>query len=320
VPGVIGFHCSHEQFAPSTLLGLAARAERAGFGAAMCSDHFFPWSERQGHAGFAWSWLGAALAQTALSFGTVCAPGQRYHPAVIAQAAATLAQMFPGRFWLAVGSGEALNERITGDDWPEKHARNERLKECVDIIRALWDGRVVTHDGRVRVRDARLHTLPPQPPLLVAAALTTETARWAGGWADALITVAADRQHLQRMIDAFRAGGGAAKPIFLQAIVSFAATDQESARAAHDQWRQAALDTTQLAELPSVAAFDAATRDITVDQVASRLRVSADPDRHIEWLRGDLEMGFSRIYVHNVVRDHDRFFDEWRRRVLPAVR
>src|SRR4051812_45468452 len=121
----IGFHCSHEQLPPSLLLRHVALAAEAGFTAAMCSDHFHPWSERQGHSGFAWSWLGAALlAAPSLSFGTVCAPGQRYHPAVIAQAAATLAEMFPDRFWLALGSGEALNEAITGTGWPAKMVRH----------------------------------------------------------------------------------------------------------------------------------------------------------------------------------------------------
>ncbi len=319
MPGPIGFHCSHEQHAPSALLDLAMRAERAGFAAAMCSDHFFPWSARQNHAGFAWSWLGAALARTALSFGTVCAPGQRYHPAVIAQAAATLADMFPDRFWLAVGSGEAVNELITGEPWPDKPARNARLKECVDVMRALWAGETVTHDGRLRVYQARLYSLPPKPPVVVAAALTTATARWAGSWADALITVSGDRSHQRGMLDAFRSGGGEGKPAFLQAVVAFGRTDDESARAAHDQWRQAALDPVSLAELPSVAAFDSATRDIAVPEVAARVRVSADPQRHVDWLRGDLEMGFTRVYVHNVVRDHDRFFDVWGERVLPLV-
>jgi coenzyme F420-dependent glucose-6-phosphate dehydrogenase len=319
VPGLIGFHCSHEQHPPSALLDLVIRAERAGFRAAMCSDHFFPWSVRQNQSGFAWSWLGAALARTGLSFGTVCAPGQRYHPAVIAQAAATLAEMFPERFWLSVGSGEALNEAITGDPWPDKHARNDRLKECVDIMRALWDGQTVTHDGRVRVRQARLYTRPIHPPLVVAAALTPQTAQWAGSWADALITVSSDRDHLRRMMDAFRSGGGEGKPVWLQAVVSFGATDHESALAAHDQWRQAALDPTALTDLPAVEAFDEAARAVTVEQVARRVRVSADPARHVEWLRGDFEMGFDRVYVHNVLRDHDRFFDVWSEKVLPDL-
>ena len=133
----IGYHCSHEQHAPSALLRYVTAAERAGFQAAMCSDHFAPWGMQQGQSGFAWSWLGAALQATGLSFGTVNAPGQRYHPAIVAQAAATLTEMYPDRFWLAVGSGELLNENITGERWPEKAERNERLQECVAIIRRL---------------------------------------------------------------------------------------------------------------------------------------------------------------------------------------
>ena len=142
---VVGFHASHEQAHPADLLRAVQHAEEVGFDAAMCSDHFAPWSERQGHSGFAWSWLGAALATTSLPFGVVNAPGQRYHPAIIAQASATLAAMFPGRFWVALGSGEAVNEHITGDRWPSKPERQARLLECVEVIRALHAGVEVTH-------------------------------------------------------------------------------------------------------------------------------------------------------------------------------
>src|SRR5687767_3285197 len=151
----IGYHASHEQFPPSALLRLAQRAVAAGFGAVMCSDHLHPWSEAQGHSGFAWSWLGAAMQATDVPFGVVNAPGYRYHPVIIAQAAATLAEMFPGRFWLAVGSGENVNEHITGQPWPPKHTRNDRLKECVDVMRALWAGEMVNHRGLVQVVDAK---------------------------------------------------------------------------------------------------------------------------------------------------------------------
>ena len=142
---VVGFHASHEQAHPAELLDAVRRAERVGFDAAMCSDHFAPWSRRQGHSGFAWSWLGAALATTSLPFGVVSAPGQRYHPAIIAQASATLAAMFPGRFWVALGSGEAVNEHITGDRWPPKPERQSAPPECVEVIRALHAGEEVTH-------------------------------------------------------------------------------------------------------------------------------------------------------------------------------
>lgn len=185
---LIGYHASHEQFKPSKLINYVQLARQAGFTSALSSDHFFPWSQRQGESGFAWSWVGAAMQATDIPFGIVNAPGQRYHPAIIAQAVATLCEMFPERFWIAVGSGQFLNEHITAEKWPAKADRNQRLKECVDIMRALWAGDSVTHDGLVKVYDAKLYTLPGYMPTVVGAALTEQTARWVGSWADAMIT------------------------------------------------------------------------------------------------------------------------------------
>jgi G6PDH family F420-dependent oxidoreductase len=165
---VYGLHASHEQTHPTELLAAVIRAEQAGFDAAMCSDHFSPWSERQGQSAFAWSWLGAALQATSLPFGVVNAPGQRYHPAIIAQAIGTLAAMYPGRFWAALGTGEASNEHITGDGWPRKEQRSARLRESIDVIRALLAGEEVSHDGLVRVDRARVWTRPQQPRLTVS--------------------------------------------------------------------------------------------------------------------------------------------------------
>ena len=140
-----GYHASHEQYPPSELLRYVVAAEEVGFTGVMCADHYEPWLEENGHSGFAWSWLGAALQATKrMTFGCVNAPGDRYHPAIIAQAAATLVEMYPGRFWIAVGSGEALNEHVTGNRWPPKPQRNARLLECVEIMRALWQGETVT--------------------------------------------------------------------------------------------------------------------------------------------------------------------------------
>jgi coenzyme F420-dependent glucose-6-phosphate dehydrogenase len=307
---VIGFHCSHEQHPPSALLDHARRAADAGFTAAMCSDHFRPWSERQGHSGFAWSWLGAALAHTSLSFGTVCAPGQRYHPAIIAQAAGTLAEMFPQRMWLAIGSGEALNERVTGDVWPDKPVRHARLHESAAIMRALWAGKTVSLRGITTTSDARLYSRPADPPLLLGAALTAETARWVGSWADGLVTVAGPPAHMRAVVDAFREGGGANKPLFLQVTLSFARTDEECVAAAFEQWRQCALTPAQLADLPSPAEFDRACANVPIGDVLSHVRASADIQQHIAWLREDAALGFDRIYLHNVSRAHQLHFIE----------
>src|ERR687893_2212265 len=233
----VGFHASHEQIPPSALVQAVREAESAGFQRAWSSDHFAPWSERQGHSGFAWSWLGAAMQVTSLPFGVVNAPGQRYHPAIIAQAIATLGELFPGRLWVALGSGEASNEHITGERWPPKAKRNARLRECVDVMRALFAGETVNHEGLVTVDRARLWTLPSTPPSLIGAAVTEETARWCGGWADGLVTINQRRDTLERVVDAFREGGGEGRPIYLQVHLSWAASEEEALRIAHDQWR-----------------------------------------------------------------------------------
>jgi probable non-F420 flavinoid oxidoreductase len=312
---LFGFHCSHEQHAPGTLLRLAQRAEEAGFTAAMCSDHFHPWTSAQGHSGFAWSWLGAALQATRMSFGVVCAPGQRYHPAVVAQAAATLCDMYPDRFWIAVGSGEALNEAITGTPWPTKEQRNRRLLESVDIMRALWAGDTVTRHGLVTVKEATLYSRPARPPLLVGAALTPETARWAGSWADALITVPGPRDMMRAVRDAFREGGGHEKPIWLQVALSMAATDEESARIACTHWRHAALPPALLGDLATPGAIEEATERLPPKTILRSIRASADVARQLAWLREDLGMGFTRIYLHNVNPNHQRFFEAFAGRV-----
>src|SRR5688572_19940060 len=193
----------------------------------MSSDHFSPWSERQGHSGFAWSWLGAALQATGLPFGIVNAPGQRYHPAIIAQAIGTLGAMYPGRFWAALGTGEASNEHITGARWPRKPVREARLRECVDVIRALLAGEEVSHDGLVTVDRARLWTRPEVPPALLGAAVSEKTARWCAEWADGLITVNAPVPTLRRIIAAYRDAGGRG-PINLQVHLSWAETTEEA--------------------------------------------------------------------------------------------
>jgi probable non-F420 flavinoid oxidoreductase len=316
----IGFHCSHEQYPPSTLLKIARGAADAGFASAMCSDHFAPWTERQGHSGFAWSWLGAALEATTASWGTVCAPGQRYHPAVIAQASATLAEMYPDQFWLAIGSGEALNESITGQSWPSKSVRNERLRESADVIRALWAGDTVSHRGHVSVHDARLFVRPARPPLLLGAALTPETAAWIGTWADGLITVAGPRDSMRSVVDAFQTTGPG-KPMFLQVALAFAPSEQQAAAAALDQWRQAVVGAARIADLASPAAVAAAAAHATIEEVERSVRISADVERHLAWIEQDAELGFERIYLHNVARGHQRcFIDTFASRVLPHFR
>jgi probable non-F420 flavinoid oxidoreductase len=316
---LIGLHCSHEQIPPSRLLTYVREAEAAGFGAAMSSDHFSPWSERQGESGFAWAFLGAALQATALPFGIVNAPGQRYHPAIVAQAAATLAELFPGRLWVALGTGEASNEHITGEPLPPKPTRSARLRECVDIIRSLFAGEVVNHDGLVRVDRARLWTLPAEPPSLVGAAVTAETARWCGGWADGLVTINQPAEALERVLAAFREGGGEGKPIYLQVHLSWAETDDEALRIAHDQWRTNVFSPPLCWDLQTVEQFDIAATHVRPEDLRRAVLVSADPARHVAWLRELAELGFEQIHLHHVGQDLRPFIETFGERVLPEL-
>ena len=317
---LIGYHASHEQHPPRRLLRDVQLAEAAGFAAVSSSDHLTPWSERQGESGFAWSWLGAAMQRTGVPFGVVCAPGQRYHPAIIAQAIATLLDLAPDRLWVALGSGEASNEHITGDRWPEKRVRNERLRQCVDVIRALLRGEEVTVDDLVRVDRARLWTLPAKPPDLIGAALSVETARWCGGWADGLITVARPPEELRRLIDAFRDGGGAGKPVRVQVKVAWAPTEDDALAGAYDQWRTNVLDPTLMADLERVEQFEAAAAYVRPDDLRPSVLVSSDPARHVAWLHALAEAGVDELFVHQVPVEQPAFIDVYGDKVLPELR
>ena len=315
----IGYHASHEQHAPSALLRHVQAAEAAGFACAMSSEHFKPWSRAQGHSGHAWSWLGAALAVTRLPFGIITAPGYRHHPAVLAQSAATLSEMFPERLWLALGSGQRLNEDITGLPWPEKAERNARLAECAGIIRALLDGETVTHHGRVTVIDARLYSLPKTPPLLIGAAVTEATARAVGAWADGLVTVGIEPDKLRSVVEAFREGGGEGKPVFLQTKVCW---DPDPARAlteAHAQWSSNAIEGEVNWELSRPEDFETAARFVRPDDMHACVRISHDLGRHAAWLAQLTELGFAEIIIHQVGAGQESFIEAFGREVLPQI-
>jgi probable non-F420 flavinoid oxidoreductase len=316
---VIGYHASHEQHAPSALVAAVRAAADAGFGAVSSSDHVAPWSRAQGESGFAWSWLGAAMAAVPLPFGVVNAPGQRYHPVIVAQAIATLTELYPGRLWVALGSGEASNEHVTGDPWPPKPVRNARLGECVQVIRALLQGEEVSVDRHVRVDRARLWTLPAAVPPLVGAALSEETAAWCGGWADGLLTVHASPERLRRVIDAFRAGGGEGKPVRVQVKVAWAPSEDEALAGAHEQWRTNVFDPVLMADLETVDQFEAAAAHVRPDDLRAGVLVSSDLNRHAGWLQDTLELGVDELYLHQVPRDQDRFIERFGADVLPQV-
>ena len=315
----IGFHASHEQISPGQLLKDVQHAEAAGFDAAMCSDHIEPWSARQGHSGFAWSWLGAALATTGLRFGVVNAPGQRYHPAVIAHASATLASMFPGRFWVALGSGENMNEHITGDPWPLKETRQQRLEECVDVIRRLHTGEEVTHHGLVTVEQARIWDVPEPPPPLIAPAISVETAGRSAAWADGLVTVNQPHDKLSEMLAAYRDNGGRGKAI-LQIHLSWAPAERDAVAIAMDQWRSNIFAPPIPWDLPTAAHFDGVSADVGEEQLRKSVNISASLDQHAQWLGEYADLGFDELYLHFVGQEQAPFIDAFADQVLPQLR
>lgn len=256
---------------------------------------------------------------TGLPARMICCPAFRYHPAVVAQAAATLAEMFEGKFHLAVGSGQALNEHITGEAWPVKAERNARLKEAVDIIRALWAGETVTHHGRVTVEEAKLYTRPQKQPLLYGAALTEKTAEWMGSWADGLLTTSRKPEEAQKIIGAFHKGGGEGKPMAVKVGLCWEETDEKAEAEAFKQWKTNAFTNEVLANLRTPRQLDAAAKHVRPGDMHESLRISSSAQQHIDWLARDAELGFEEIQLHNVGRNQEAFIDFFGANVLPEL-
>jgi coenzyme F420-dependent glucose-6-phosphate dehydrogenase len=315
----IAYQASHEQFGPAELLGLVKQAEQAGFGAVNSSDHFHPWNAAQGQSGFAFAWLGAAMQATKLPFSSVCAPGQRYHPATVAQAIATLGDLFPGRFHINLASGEAINETITGDQWPSKEARNARFKECAEVIRRLLAGEHVSHHGHITVAHTQLYSLPEFIPPLFGAALTKETAYWLGGWADGLVTVGQHPEKLKPIVEAFRNGGGTDKPVHVKMDVSYATDEQVALQGAHEQWRTNIFSSSIMADTAEIAQFEELAKNVKPDDMREKVLVSSDLDMYVTRIHEIATLGVQSIILHNVNRQQGLFIETFGKHVLPAV-
>ncbi len=257
------------------------------------------------------------MAQTSLDYGIVNCPAYRYHPAIIAQAAATLDEMFPGRFWICPGSGQALNESITGGRWPAKQERNERLKQSVDIMQALWRGETVTHHGLIEVENAKLYTPPKEKIRVMGAAITPATAAWLAGWADGLITVSQPMEKLEKVVEAWRSNGGANKPMALKVQVSYDETEESALAGAYEQWKTNVFASDLQAELRSPKQFDQAAQFVKPEEMEGAANISSDPERHIQWLEKYVEMGFSELDLHNVNVKQEQFIRVFGEKVLP---
>jgi coenzyme F420-dependent glucose-6-phosphate dehydrogenase len=213
-----------------------------------------------------------------------------------------------------------MNEHITGDPWPTKAERNERLRECAGVMRGLWAGETVSQDGHVTVSEAKLWTRPERPPLLVGAAISPETAGWVAEWADALITVAQPDEQLDAVVAAFRGNGGEGKPMYLQVHLAYAPNDDEARAAAFAQWRENALGSIVLGDLRHPAQMTAAAATVRPEDMDGPVRISSDPARHAEWLSRDLQRGFDALYLHEVGPEQERFIEVFGREVLPRLR
>jgi coenzyme F420-dependent glucose-6-phosphate dehydrogenase len=314
----LGYSLSCEEHRPADLVRFARRAEEVGFTHAMISDHFHPWIDRQGNSPFVWSVLGGiAEATQRLHVATsVTCPILRYHPALIAHSAATIASMMPGRFMLGVGTGENLNEHIFGQHWPPYRQRAEMLQEAVGLIRQLWTGRLTTHYGKhYTVENARLYTLPDELPPIGVAAGGPHAAVLAGELGDALINFTPDPD----VVKGFEEAGGRGKPRYVQLNVCWAEDEAEARRTAYEICPNVALKGELGQQLPDPKHFEQAVTMLSEDDVAEVIVCGPDPDRHLDAINKCVEAGYERVHVYQVGSDQEGFFEFYAREILPRL-
>jgi G6PDH family F420-dependent oxidoreductase len=314
----LGYALSSEEHRPNDLVRNARAAEKAGFTFALISDHFHPWIDRQGQSPFVWSVIGGiAQATERLRLGTgVTCPTIRIHPAIVAQAAATSAVMMDGRFFLGVGTGEELNEHVTGARWPSPGVRLEMLEEAIEVMRLLWDGGYQTHRGKhYTVEQARIYTLPDEPVPIAVAAAQPKAAQLAGRLGDAFVGVAPERE----MVEEFEQAGGNGKPRYGQVHVCWAESEAEARKTAHEVWPNAGLEGALSQELATPSQYEAAAQLVGEDDVAETVVCGPDPDRHLEAIREYDRAGFDHVYVHQVGPDQQGFLRFYSERILPEL-
>ena len=314
----LGYKISSEEHAPKALIQQARRAEEVGFSFAMVSDHYHPWIDRQGQAPFVWAVLGGiAQATERLTIGTaVTCPTVRIHPAIVAQAAATTAALLPGRFLLGLGSGENLNEHILGDRWPSASTRLDMLEEAIEVIRLLWQDGLQSFEGRFyEVENARLYTLPDQPPPILIAASGPKAAELAGEVGDGLVSTAPK----ENLVEAFEQAGGQGRPRYAELTVCWAESEAEARRTALEWWPNAAVAGELSAELPLPRHFEQAASMVTEDSLAESVTCGPDPDRHLAAIQQYGDAGFDHVWVHQVGPDQEGFFRFYEREILPRL-
>jgi G6PDH family F420-dependent oxidoreductase len=313
----IGYKLMAEEHGPAALVHNAMRAEQAGFDFAAISDHFFPWLDEQGHSPFAWTVLGAAAQATShigLMTAVTC-PIMRYHPAIVAQAAATIAVLSGDRFVFGLGAGERLNEHVIGEGWPGIGERHERLSEAYDIIRGLLDGSLTNYRGKYFTLDnAKLFDRPDRAPPIIGAAGGPEAARLAGRKADGLITTVPDAD----LIEAFKSTGGSG-PLYAEVPLCHADSEDKARETAHRYHRWSLAGGPVMPELPDPETFDAASSHITLDDVAEEVSLGPSPEPHLKAIRGYIDAGYDHLILTQIGPEQDAFFDFFERELRPVL-
>ncbi|HEX3621335.1 MAG TPA: TIGR03557 family F420-dependent LLM class oxidoreductase [Acidimicrobiales bacterium] len=313
----IGYALSSEEHPPDVLVRNAKRAEESGFTFAAISDHYHPWLDGQGQSPFVWSVIGGISQVTStLRVGTgVTCPTFRIHPAIIAQAAATATAMMPGRFFLGVGSGENLNEHILGDHWPPAPVRQDMLAEAIDVIRQLWEGGYQSYDGQYfTVENARIYTLPDEPPPIVMAAGGPSAAEMAGDLADGIWVVAPKSD----LLDTYAQAGGKGDRIG-QVKLCWAPSEDEAKKTVCDVWPNAGIGGELSQELPLPRHFQQAAALVTPDALAEKIPLGPDPEQYVEAVQAFADAGFSHVYLHQIGPDQEGFFDFFTRELAPRL-
>jgi coenzyme F420-dependent glucose-6-phosphate dehydrogenase len=313
----IGYALSSEEHAPLALVENAVRAEQVGFPYALISDHFHPWTDSQGHAAFVWSVIGAIAARTErMRVGTgVTCPLIRTHPAIVAHAAATSATLMPGRFFLGVGTGENLNEHVTGARWPAPDERIAMLEEAIEAIRQLWQGGVQTYEGsHYRIDHARIYDLPADPIEIVVAAAQPKAAELAARLGDGLCSTSPDAE----LVEGYTEAGGDG-PIYGQLTVCWADSEEAAVATALEVWPNAGIPGRSGQELPMPEDFESVAGLVTAETISEQIVCGPDPDRYVEGIREFAKAGFTHVYLHQVGDDQEGFFRFYERELQPQL-
>jgi G6PDH family F420-dependent oxidoreductase len=313
----IGYALSCEEFGPSDLLEQARLAEDHGLEALWISDHFHPWNNAQGNSPFVWTMLGAIVQTTSLPVATaVTCPTVRVHPAIIAQAAATVGALSNGRFTLGVGSGEALNEHVLGDRWPAADARLEMLEEAIHVIRELFSGEVINHVGDYyEVEHARIYTLPENPVPIFLSGFGPKSAALAGRIGDGYMSTTPDAE----LVAAFREAGGAGKPTQAGTKFCWAPTEDQGTETAHRLWANGGLPGELAQVLPTPEHFEQASSLVTLEMIAESLPTGPDPQKYVETIKKYETAGFDELYIEQIGPDQQEFFDFFAKEVRPLI-